>query len=79
MDGPAQLTVSGRGERQLNDAELSEMARQQGLPTDPHTAFVRAAEAGRPATPSFADALRVHTLMDAAYRSAAERGAGVPV
>ncbi|HEX3815618.1 MAG TPA: Gfo/Idh/MocA family oxidoreductase [Mycobacteriales bacterium] len=79
MDGPARLTVSGRGERQLDDAELSEMARQQSLPTDPHTAFVDAARAGKPATPNFADALRVHTLMDAAYRSAAERGAGVPV
>jgi predicted dehydrogenase len=55
------------------------MARQQSLPTDPHTAFVDAARAGKPATPNFADALRVHTLMDAAYRSAAERGAGVPV
>lgn len=72
--GGSQLTVSGPGERsQVLDApQLAEVAAKQGLRTDPHAAFARSVRAGEPATPGFPDAIRVHELMDAAYRSAAE-------
>ena len=39
-------------------------------------AFVRAVRHSRPASPGFADALRAHALVEAAYRSADERSAG---
>jgi predicted dehydrogenase len=37
--------------------------------------FVRAVRAGRPASPTFSDALLAHALVDAAYRSVDERAA----
>jgi len=38
-------------------------------------AFVRAVRAGRPASPTFSDALLAHALVDAAYRSVDDRAA----
>lgn len=74
VDGTSQLTISGPGERHLvlEGPDLAEMAKRRGLATDPHTAFAQAAAAGKSATPDFAAAIRVHEVMETAYRSAAE-------
>jgi myo-inositol 2-dehydrogenase/D-chiro-inositol 1-dehydrogenase len=41
--------------------------------------FVDAVASGRPASPDFADALRAHVVVDAAYRSAASGGSAVTI
>lgn len=46
---------------------------------NPDGAFIRAARAGEPATPSMRTALRAHEVVDACYRSAAAGGAIVTI
>jgi predicted dehydrogenase len=46
---------------------------------NPDAAFIEAAQAGQPATPDFADALRAHVVADALYRSAASGGSMLDV
>jgi len=46
---------------------------------NPDGDFVVAVAEGRPASPDFADALRAHVIVDAAYRSAAAGGSPVEV
>jgi predicted dehydrogenase len=58
---------------------VAEAHRIDGLGTNPDQAFVDAVLAGRAAYPTFAQALRAHRLVDAAYRSAAAGGAVVGV
>lgn len=73
MSSPvARLMVSGPGDRQetLDLDELVRRAERLGLPTNPDAAFVRAVAEQTPAAPDCADALAVHVLIDAAYRSA---------
>jgi predicted dehydrogenase len=45
----------------------------------PDRAFIEAVQAGTPASPDMAEALRAHVLVDAAYRSAADGGGAVVV
>lgn len=45
----------------------------------PDAGFIESVAAGRPATPTVADALRAHVLVDAAYRSATDAGTWVEV
>jgi predicted dehydrogenase len=61
------------------EALLAELA-ARGIPQrHPDAAFIEAVEAGSPAYPDFAEALRAHVLTDAIYRSAAEGGTNIEV
>jgi predicted dehydrogenase len=76
--GPVEWLSSGSGPTRLDGNELIEEAGRRGVALgNPDELFIEAVERGAPAWPSFADALRAHTLADAVYRSAAE--GGVPV
>ena len=79
--GPVHWTRAGGESGSIEGAELFAAAIGADDPDDgnPDAAFVRAVAEGRPATPTFADALRAHVVTDAIYRSAAEGGASVPV
>lgn len=48
-------------------------------PAEAHAAFVEAARAGRMATPRLRRWLRVHRILDGAYKSARAGGVAVPV
>jgi predicted dehydrogenase len=61
------------------DELLAEVDRRGLRRADADGEFIRAVRAGRPAWPTFADALRAHQLTDAVYRSAATDGAPVDV
>ena len=75
VDGDEDATGSA-----LAGADLRAWVRDQVGPLRwPDAGFVEAAAAGRPARPDVATALRAHVLADAAYRSAADGGAPVPV
>lgn len=74
-----QVTGPGRRDLTLDAGELERRAVGLGLPIDAHGAFVRAVEDRVDATPSLADGLRVHQVIDAAYRSASRDGATVAV
>ena len=77
-DGPVRWQPSGSEARSLEGAEIgAELKRRGAQGGNPDSAFLRAVEAGRGASPSFRDALRAHVLVDAFYRSAA--AGGVPV
>ncbi len=77
--GPLRWTRSGEDDHELGgDDLLAELDRRGIASPNPDRAFVEAVAAGRPASPSFHDALRPHALIDAAYRSAAS-GAEVDV
>ncbi len=45
----------------------------------PQSRFLRAIRAGDECSPTFTDALRAHQVVDAAYRSAANGGASIPI
>lgn len=76
--GPVRWTTTGQAELGAEGDALRVLVESLGLmPEEPDAAFVRAALAGTPAAPSFADALRAHRLVDAIYASAAS--GGVPV
>ena len=74
--GPVRWTLTGEGEQVLEGTELLE-ALDPPLPDggNPDGEFLAAVAAGHPASPSVADALRAHAVVDALYRSAAADGA----
>ncbi len=69
--GPLRWTRPGEPDQEMGGDDLVAEVERRGLVSEnPDGAFVRAVAAGRPAWPSFADAIRPHELVDAAYRSA---------
>jgi len=76
--GPVAWTAPGQAEQRLGGRELAARVRELGLaPENPDAAFLEAVAQRRPARPDFADALRAHVVVDAAYRSV--RLGGQPV
>jgi predicted dehydrogenase len=76
--GPVEWLSDGSGPKRVGGDELIEEAARRGAALgNPDELFIDAVVRGAPASPSFADALRAHTLADAVYRSAAE--GGVPI
>jgi predicted dehydrogenase len=73
--GPLRWQRPGQAPESLQGQALLARAEELGL-TRPNAdgLFVAAAWAGTPARPDFADALRAHTIVDAAYRAAREGG-----
>jgi len=78
--GPVRWQRPGSPPRTLQGDALLAHVEDLGL-TRPNAdgAFIAAVAEGRPAAPSFADALRAHVIVDAAYRSAAGGGSSVEV
>ena len=78
--GPVSWTRPGGDEARLEgDALVAELDRRSLPRADADGGFIGAVREGRPAWPTFADALRAHQLTDAVYRSAAAGGAPVDV
>jgi predicted dehydrogenase len=78
--GPLSWTRLGGDEARLEgDALVAELDRRSLPRADADGEFLRAVREGRPAWPTFADALRAHQLTDAVYRSASAGGAPVDV
>ena len=78
--GPVKWTFTGAPEQSLVGDELIAEVTRLGLGLgNADSAFIRAVQTGRPAYPSFDDALRAHVLTDAVYRSAAEHGAPIAI
>jgi predicted dehydrogenase len=78
--GPVHWTRSGGEEGAVGGADLGVALAEAGIAVrNPDQAFIEAVQAGGPATPDFAAALRAHLLADAIYRSAASGGAAVTV
>lgn len=77
--GPVRWTTAGSGAEEVREGEaLVTEARDRGFGgLNPDRAFVEAVLAGGGATPTFADAVRAHRLVDAVYESAA--AGGVPI
>jgi len=77
--GPVRWQLTGEPEQVLEGDELIEALRAAGDPDpgNPATAFLTAVRDGTPASPSLADALPAHRLVDAMYASAASGGAVV--
>jgi predicted dehydrogenase len=70
--GPVTTLVTGSEPTVLEGSALVDEARGRGFDVgNPDRAFLRAAAAGEPAWPSFAEALRAHVVVDAIYRAAA--------
>ncbi len=76
LEGHSRLRRFGPGPQQLtlDEAELAKAAMERGLPTSAHEGFVRMAGGGGGVVPTFDDAMRVHVLVDSAYRSARDGG-----
>jgi len=75
LSGPERrLSVTGPGVRSLTfeTGQFAEQIADLDVRTDPDGAFVDAVRANVPAAPNIADALDVHVLIDAAYRSATD-------
>jgi predicted dehydrogenase len=78
--GPVHWTRSGGDEGAVGGADLPAALAEAGIAIrHPDQAFIEAVQAGEPASPDFAAALRAHLLADAIYRSAAAGGAAVSV
>ena len=78
--GPVEWLTTGAAPSRLEGAELVDEAGRRGAALgNPDELFIDAVVRGEPAWPSFADALRAHTLADAVYRSAADGGTPVTV
>jgi myo-inositol 2-dehydrogenase/D-chiro-inositol 1-dehydrogenase len=76
--GPVRWQRPGESPQSLQGEALLAEVKTRGLKTkNPDGAFVTAVAEGRPASPDFADALRAHVVVDAAYRSAAAGGQAV--
>ncbi|GAC1535654.1 MAG: Gfo/Idh/MocA family oxidoreductase [Acidimicrobiales bacterium] len=76
--GPLRWQRPGQAPEELHGDALLERVAVLGLGREiPDGAFVRAVAAGHRAQPAFADALRAHRVVDAAYRSA--RSGGTPI
>jgi len=73
--GPVRWTLTGAGEQVLEGSELL-AALDPPLPDggNPDGEFLAAVAEGRPASPTVAEALRAHVVVDALYRSAAADG-----
>lgn len=76
--GPVRWTLTGAGDQVLEGTELL-AALEPPLPDggNPDGEFLAAVAAGRPASPTVAEALRAHAVVDALYRSAAAEGAPI--
>jgi predicted dehydrogenase len=73
-------TGSGNAPTRLEGSDLIDEAGRRGAALgNPDALFIEAVVRGEPAWPSFADALRAHTLADAVYRSAASGGTPITV
>jgi predicted dehydrogenase len=78
--GPVHWTRPGGDEGAAGGADLTVVLAEAGIVVrNPDQAFIEAVQAGEPATPDFAAALRAHLLADAIYRSAASGGTAVTV
>ena len=78
--GPVTWTTAGAAEQTLEGPELEAAVADLGLARgSADGAFIRAVRDGRPASPSFADAVRAHRVVDAIYASAAAEGAPVTI
>jgi predicted dehydrogenase len=78
--GPVEWQTTGSASTRLDGSDLIEEAGRRGAALgNPDELFIEAVVRGEPAWPSFADALRAHTLADAVYRSAAGGGAPITV
>ncbi|GAC1600078.1 MAG: hypothetical protein NVS3B21_27030 [Acidimicrobiales bacterium] len=76
--GPLRWQRPGQAAEEFRGDALLERAAALGITREiPDGAFVRAVAAGRRARPGFADALRAHRVVDAAYRSA--HAGGTPI
>lgn len=78
VEGGTVLHIAGQ-EQALQGEALRARARELSVPVNPHAAFVGAVTQNAAATPDFTEAMRTHVLIDAAYRSARDSGAAVPV
>ena len=78
--GPITWVTTGEEPRSLGGSELVTACHEAGLTVgNADAAFVRSVAEGRPAWPTFRDAIRPHRLVDAIYRSAASGGIPVDV
>jgi predicted dehydrogenase len=79
FEGPVRWRFAGEDERVLAGDDLAAALAAEGDDATANSAasFLAAVAAGRPAHPSFADALPAHEVVDAIYRSAAAGGAVV--
>lgn len=78
--GPLRWQRPGSPPRVLQgDALLAEVAALGVSRPVPDGRFVASVRAGTPASPDFADAWRAHTVVDAAYRSAASGGSAIAI
>jgi predicted dehydrogenase len=78
--GPVEWITTGTAPQRLENADLIEEAGRRHIALgNPDELFIDAVVRGEPAWPSFADALRAHTLADAVYRSAAQHGVPISV
>lgn len=74
--GPVRWQFTGEDEQVLSERELSVAIAEAGdaATVNAATAFLTAVRDGTPASPSFADALPAHRVVDAIYASAAADG-----
>ncbi len=78
--GPVAWTTTGSPPMHLEFADLIDEVGRRGMALgNPDELFIDAVVRNEPAWPSFADALRAHTLADAVYRSAAAGGETIAV
>jgi len=78
--GPVEWQTTGAAPSRLDGSDLIEEAGRRGAALgNPDELFVDAVARGEPAWPTFADALRAHTIAAAVYRSADDGGAPVTV
>lgn len=78
--GPITWTTNGSEAETVEGDALIEAAADRGIsPVNPDGSFVAAVASGSTASPTFADALRAHRLVDAIYRSASDGGRSVTI
>lgn len=77
--GPVRWQTLGEDEVAVEGDTLLAAVAERGLATgrNQDRAFIEAVRAGAPASPSFADAVRAHRVVDAIYASAAADGTAV--
>ena len=77
--GPVRWTDADGTAGELDADGVVARAAELGVSGWPQRAFIEAAQANSPATPSFRDAVRAHEVADAVYRSAAQDGSWTAV
>lgn len=77
--GPVRWTDADGAGGDLDADGVVARAEELGVSGWPQRAFIEAARAGVPVTPTFRDALRAHEVADAVYRSAAGGGSWTPI